>query len=267
MRLAFRSLPRKVQKVFSVRKETGVSMRCFSSGGIKLRDLNRRAAIGIDTKERTADRRGKNNNAPRIPRAPPAEWCITNRLGITPNSWNLPEFPPGEEGDPLAVWRPKGQNGTIGIGQFLRDEGIEVAHPQAQFTFNRSGGKDQARTVRGQCVAEIKGGVFRWQEAGRQESRLRGRPAEGAVADEESRKRKDCSEASEKDFSQLSPGSTRDSSSGLRGAFSNPLEFTGQVATGLPAVVRIFREAAANRMIQRCRHCRLHRADRFRFFL
>src|SRR5262249_45397804 len=131
MRFGFRNLPRKVQKVFSVRKEIGMPMRCFSSGGIKLRDLNRRAAIGIDTKERTADRGGENNNALRIPRAPSAEWRIANRLGITPYSGDLPKFPPGEKGDPLAVGRPKRKDGTIGIGELLRDEGIEVAQPQA----------------------------------------------------------------------------------------------------------------------------------------
>jgi hypothetical protein len=60
VRLAVRSLPRNVQKVFSVRKETGVPMYYFSGGRIQLRDLNRRAAIGTDTKERTADRGGEN---------------------------------------------------------------------------------------------------------------------------------------------------------------------------------------------------------------
>src|SRR5215472_11085127 len=131
MRFGFRKLPRKVQKVFSVRKEIGVPMRYFSSGGIKLGGLNRRAAIGTDTKERTADRRGENNNALRIPRAASADWRIANRLGITPHSGDLPELPPGEKRDPLAVGRPKRKDGTIGIGEFLRDEGIEVAQPQA----------------------------------------------------------------------------------------------------------------------------------------
>src|SRR5215471_17316004 len=131
MRLAVRRLPRKVQKVFSIRKESGVPMRCFSCGRIKLRDLNRRAAIDTDTKERTADRGGENNNALRIPRAPSAGWRITNRLGITPHSGDLPEFSSSEKGDPLAVGRPKRKGRTIGMGEFLRNEGIEVAQPQA----------------------------------------------------------------------------------------------------------------------------------------
>ena len=186
-------------------------------------------------------------------------------MDVTPRSGNLPEFSPGEKGDPLAVGRPKRKERTIGIGEFLRDEGIEVAQPQASFAFNRAGGKGQARAVRRQCVAEIKGGVFRWQEAGHQNRRLRGWPADVAVAKDQRRKRKDCSEAPEKNFSQLSPGSTRDWGSGLRGAFSNPLEFAGQVATVLPAVVRIFREAAADGVIEGRRSQRFDRGDGSRF--